>query len=36
MTFNTIQFQHGISLPEVIERFGTEDPCARRQGSSLG
>jgi transposase-like protein len=29
MAFNTIQFQHGMSLPEFIERFGTEEQCAQ-------
>jgi transposase-like protein len=29
MAFNTIQFQQGMSLPEFIERFGTEDQCAQ-------
>ncbi|MEY4763480.1 MAG: hypothetical protein RI907_153, partial [Pseudomonadota bacterium] len=29
MTFNTIQFQRGMSLPEFIERFGTEKQCAQ-------
>ncbi|WP_415661664.1 hypothetical protein [Roseateles sp.] len=28
MAFNTIQFQHGMSVPEFIERFGTEEQCA--------
>ena len=29
MAFNPIQFQHGMSLPEFIERFGSEDQCAQ-------
>lgn len=29
MAFNIIQFQHGMSLPEFMERFGTEDQCAQ-------
>lgn len=29
MTFNFIQFQHGMSLPEFINLFGTEDQCAQ-------
>lgn len=29
MAFNPIQFQQGLSLPEFIERFGTEDQCAQ-------
>jgi transposase-like protein len=28
MAFNTIQFQHGMSVPEFIKRFGTEEQCA--------
>jgi len=27
MTYNLIQFQHGMSLPEFIQRFGTEAAC---------
>ena len=29
MAFNLIQFQHGMSLPEFSEHFGTEDQCAQ-------
>ena len=29
MAFNRIQFQHGISLPEFMSSFGTEDQCAK-------
>ena len=28
MTFNTIQFQHGMSIPEFLGYFGTEAQCA--------
>ena len=28
MAFNRIQFQHGISLPEFMNSFGTEEQCA--------
>jgi hypothetical protein len=28
MTFNQIQFQHGMSIPEFLQRFGTEAQCA--------
>ena len=28
MAFNRIQFQHGISLPEFMNSFGTEERCA--------
>ena len=29
MAFNYIQFQHGMSLPEFIEHFGTEAQCVQ-------
>lgn len=29
MAFNFIQFQHGMSLPEFIQHFGTEAQCAK-------
>lgn len=29
MAFNRIQFQHGISLPEFMNSFGTEAQCAQ-------
>ena len=29
MAFNRIQFQHGISLPEFMNSFGTEEQCAK-------
>ena len=28
MAMNRIQFQHGMSLPESLRRFGTEQRCA--------
>lgn len=28
MTFNRIQFQHGMSIPEFLRSFGTEAQCA--------
>ena len=28
MAFNQIQFQHGMSIPEFLQCFGTEAPCA--------
>jgi len=28
MTFNRIQFQHGMSIPEFLRSFGTETQCA--------
>lgn len=28
MAFNQIQFQHGLSIPEFMSSFGTEDQCA--------
>jgi hypothetical protein len=28
MTFNRIQFQSGMSLPEFLRSFGTEANCA--------
>ena len=28
MAYNPIQFQHGISLPEFLQCFGTEAACA--------
>lgn len=27
MPMNSIQFQHGLSLPEFFERYGTEQQC---------
>ena len=29
MVYNPMQFQHGLSLVKFIERYGTEDQCAR-------
>ena len=29
MTFNSIQFQHGMSIPEFVRCFGTEAQCAQ-------
>jgi transposase-like protein len=29
MTFNRIQFQHGMSIPEFLRSFGTEAQCAQ-------
>ena len=29
MAFNPIQFQHGMSLPEFMDRFSTADQCAQ-------
>lgn len=29
MTFNRIQFQHGMSIPEFVRCFGTEAQCAK-------
>ena len=28
MAYNPIQFQHGMSLPEFLNSFGTEAQCA--------
>jgi hypothetical protein len=28
MAFNQIQFQHGVSIPEFLQSFGTEAQCA--------
>jgi hypothetical protein len=28
MSGHQIQFQHGMSIPEFLARFGTEEPCA--------
>ncbi|WP_279117110.1 transposase, partial [Acidithiobacillus thiooxidans] len=28
MAMNRVQFQKGLSLPEFIQRFGTEEQCA--------
>jgi hypothetical protein len=28
MAFNQIQFQHGMSIPEFMSSFGTEERCA--------
>jgi len=28
MPMNRIQFQHGMSLPEFLRSFGTEEQCA--------
>ena len=28
MAFNRIQFQHGMSIPEFMSGFGTEEQCA--------
>ena len=27
MAYNSIQFQHGMSLPEFLQSFGTEPAC---------
>lgn len=27
MAYNPIQFQHGMSLPELLRSFGTEAAC---------
>ena len=28
MAYNTIEFQHGMSIPEFFHSFGTEAQCA--------
>jgi len=31
MAFNQIQFQHGMSIPEFLQCFGTEAQCGSRR-----
>ena len=28
MAMNRVQFQKGLSLPDFLQRFGTEEQCA--------
>ena len=28
MAMNRVQFQHGLSMPEFLQRYGTEEQCA--------
>lgn len=35
MAFNQIQFQHGMSIPEFLRRFGTEAQCAEAIKAAL-
>jgi hypothetical protein len=34
MAFNQIQFQHGMSIPEFLQCFGTEAQCAEETGAT--
>lgn len=36
MAMNRIQFQHGMSLPDFIRNFGTEEQCNLRSNWRVG